>query len=111
MDLYSQALQPLVNTVAGLNAYWSTNPRDLTPFGCQQAKKKWFLEAGRNANQGVNQSSIPFSQYLPQSLTAWTLLKYHGMGPFYVKLKEFQDKIATKDQIQVQEANLGERRL
>lgn len=92
MELYSQALQPLVSTVAGLNAYWSSNPRDLTPFGCQQAKKKWFMEAGRNANQGVKATVHTVFAILASISHGMDLLKYHGMGPFYVKLKEFKEE-------------------
>ncbi|EDU50580.1 helicase C-terminal domain containing protein [Pyrenophora tritici-repentis Pt-1C-BFP] len=95
MDLYSEALQPLVNTVAGLNAYWSKNPRDLTPFGCQQAKKKWFMEIGRNANRGLQSTVHTIFAILASISHGMDLLKFHGMGPFYVKMKEFQDE-ATK---------------
>jgi ATP-dependent DNA helicase MPH1 len=56
MELYSQALQPLVSKVAGLNAYWSSNPLDLTPFGCQQARKKYFMDAGRSATMAWGRS-------------------------------------------------------
>ncbi len=94
MELYSQALQPLVKTVAGFNAYWSTNPCDLTPFGCQQAKKKWFMEAGRNANQGVKNVVNNVFTILASISHGMDLLKYHGMGPFYIKMKEFQDESA-----------------
>jgi ERCC4-related helicase len=94
MELYSQALQPLVNTIAGLNAYWSKNPRDLTPYGCQQAKKKWFLEVGRNANRGVQSIVHVVFAVLASISHGMELLKYHGMGPFYIKMKEFQDEAA-----------------
>ncbi|KAH8630173.1 ATP-dependent DNA helicase [Alternaria alternata] len=94
MDLYSEALQPLVNTIAGLNAYWSKNPRDLTPFGCQQAKKKWFLEVGRNANRGLQSTVHTIFAILASISHGMDLLKYHGMGPFYIKMKEFQDEAA-----------------
>jgi ERCC4-related helicase len=90
MELYSQALQPLVNTVNGLNAYWSKNPCDLTPFGCQQAKKKWMMEAGRNATQGVKSMVHAVFSILASISQGMDLLKYHGMGPFFVKLKEFK---------------------
>lgn len=90
MELYSQALQPLVNTINGLNAYWSKNPCDLTPYGCQLARKKWMQEAGRNANQGVKSMVNTVFSILASISQAMDLLKYHGMGPFYVKLKEFK---------------------
>jgi ERCC4-related helicase len=90
MELYSQALQPLVNTVNGLNAYWSKNPCDLTPYGCQQARSKWSKEAGRNANQGVKSMVNAVFTILASISQGMDLLKYHGIGPFYVKLKEFK---------------------
>ncbi|KAH8725310.1 hypothetical protein GQ44DRAFT_707504 [Phaeosphaeriaceae sp. PMI808] len=90
MELYSQALLPLVKTVAGLNAYWSTNPLDLTPFGCQQARQRWLQEAGRNANQGVKSTVNAVFSILASISQGMDLLKYHGIGPFYVKMKEFR---------------------
>jgi ERCC4-related helicase len=107
MELYSQALQPLVNTVNGLNAYWSKNPCDLTPYGCQQAKKKWFLEAGRNANQGVKSMVQAVFAILASISQGMDLLKYHGMGPFFMKLKEFRkesEKTKSKYRKQILES-------
>ncbi|KAL5115306.1 3'-5' DNA helicase [Pleosporales sp. CAS-2024a] len=103
MELYSQALQPLVNTVNGLNAYWSKNPCDLTPYGCQQARSKWAQEAGRNANQGVKFMVNAVFTILASISQAMELLKYHGLGPFYVKLKEFKKESgATKSKYKKQ---------
>ncbi|KAH4076911.1 ATP-dependent DNA helicase [Parastagonospora nodorum] len=104
MELYSHALQPLVNTVNGLNAYWSKNPCDLTPYGCQQARNKWISEAGRHANQGVKSMVNAVFTILASISQAMDLLKYHGMGPFYVKLKEFKkesDKSKSKYRKQI----------
>lgn len=104
MELYSHALQPLVNTVNGLNAYWSKNPCDLTPYGCQQARNKWSSEAGRHANQGVKSMVNAVFTILASISQSMDLLKYHGMGPFYVKLKEFKkesDKSKSKYRKQI----------
>jgi ERCC4-related helicase len=90
MELYSQALQPLVNTVNGLNAYWSKNPCDLTPYGCQQARQRWMQDAGRSANQGVKSMVNTVFTILASISQSMELLKFHGMGPFYMKLKEFK---------------------
>ncbi|CBX95341.1 hypothetical protein IAQ61_004161 [Plenodomus lingam] len=92
MDLYRQALQPLVNTISGLNAYWSKDPCDLTPYGCQQAKSKWTLEAGRHANQGVKSIVHAVFAILSSISQGMELLKYHGIGPFHVKMKDFQNE-------------------
>lgn len=92
MDLYSQALQPLVNQVAGLGAYWSNDPRTLTPYGCTQAASKWANEAGRHANQGVKNMVRTILTLLASIAHAMDLMKYHGMAPFYTKLKDFKDE-------------------
>jgi ERCC4-related helicase len=108
MELYSQALQPLVNAVAGLNAYWSKNPRDLTPYGCTQARQKWSQEAGRNANQGVKSMVNSIFSILASISHGMDLLKYHGIGPFYVKLEEFKkecQKTKSKYKKQVLESD------
>ncbi|UPX11523.1 DNA helicase [Ascochyta rabiei] len=91
MDLYSQALQPLVNQVAGLGAYWSNDPRTLTPFGCTQAASKWTNEAGRHANPGVKNMVRTILTLLASIAHGMDLLKFHGMAPFYTKLKDFRD--------------------
>lgn len=91
MDLYSQALQPLVNQVAGMGAHWSNDPRTLTPFGCTQAATKWVNEAGRHANNGVKNMVRTILTLLASIAHGMDLLKYHGMAPFYTKLKDFRD--------------------
>jgi len=103
MDLYSQALQPLVNTISGLNAYWSKDPRDLTPYGCQQAKQRWMLEVGRNVNQGVKSIVQAVFSILASISQGMELLKYHGLGPFHVKMREFQNEsLKTKSKYKKQ---------
>lgn len=91
MELYSQALQPLVNQVAGVGAYWSKDPRTLTPFGCTQAATKWVNEAGRHANPGVKNMVRTILTLLASISHGMDLLKFHGMAPFYTKLKDFRD--------------------
>ncbi|KAF9699703.1 hypothetical protein EKO04_002412 [Ascochyta lentis] len=91
MELYSQALQPLVNQVAGMGAYWSNDPRTLTPYGCTQAAAKWTNEAGRHANPGVKNMVRTILTLLASIAHGMDLLKFHGMAPFYTKLKDFRD--------------------
>lgn len=91
MELYSQAIQPLVRKVYGLNAFWSPNPLDLTPYGCTQASRKWFQDAGRNASPGEKSMVMTIFTILGSLSQGMELLKYHGIGPFYTKMKEFQN--------------------
>jgi ERCC4-related helicase len=94
MDLYSQALQSCVNVIAGLNAFWSKNPLDITPFGCVTARAKWNKEAGRHANQGQKSMVQAVFTVLSSVSQGIELLKYHGIKPFYVKMKDFKESQA-----------------
>jgi ERCC4-related helicase len=94
MELYSQALQPCVNKVAGMNAFYSNNPLDITPYGCVQARGKWNREAGQHANQGQKAMINAVFTVLGSVSQGIELLKFHGIRPFYVKMKEFRDSQA-----------------
>ncbi|KAL1603719.1 3'-5' DNA helicase [Paraconiothyrium brasiliense] len=104
MDLYSQALQPTVNKVAGLNAFYSKDPLDITPYGVTLARKRWAQDAGQRATpaqKGMVNSVFTILGSISQGME---LLKFHGIGPFYVKMKEFresqsQGKSKTKESI------------
>lgn len=92
MNLYSEALQPLVKIVVGQNAYYNSDPRSLTPYGCTQASSKWMQDAGRNANQGQKAMVRNVFTILASISHGMDLLKYHGIGPFYDKMKAFKDE-------------------
>jgi ATP-dependent DNA helicase MPH1 len=91
MELYSQALQPLVNKVAGQGAFWSSNPLDLTPYGCTMAQKKWAAGLGKNTSFPVKSMINTVFQILASLSQGMELLKYHGIGPFYMKMKAFKE--------------------
>jgi ERCC4-related helicase len=103
-DLYSQALQPTVNKVAGLNAFYSKDPLDITPYGVTLARKRWMQDAGQRATpaqKGIVNTAFTVLGSISQGME---LLKFHGIGPFYVKMKEFkesqtQGKSKTKESI------------
>ncbi|KAF2682721.1 P-loop containing nucleoside triphosphate hydrolase protein [Lentithecium fluviatile CBS 122367] len=94
MELYSKALQSCVNKIAGLNAFYSTNPLEITPFGCMQARKRWYQEAGKHTNQGQKAMVHAVFTVLGSISQGMELLKFHGIKPFYVKMKEFKESQA-----------------
>lgn len=93
MELFSKALQPLVNMLAGMNAYWSRDPMSLTPYGCNQARQRWMSDAGKRASRvEVGMVNRIFS--ILASLSHGTdLLKFHGIAPFYYKMLAFRNEI------------------
>ena len=94
MELFSKALQPAVDKICGLNAYWSKDPLSLTPYGCTQARQRWFCsDAGRNAHPGLKNMIMNIFSLLARLSHATELLKYHGIGPFYQKLLVFRNEI------------------
>ncbi|EAW08421.1 3'-5' DNA helicase [Aspergillus clavatus NRRL 1] len=91
MDLFSRTLQPLVDQLCSLNAYWGKDPMALTPFGLTKARQQWMLsDAGRNANYGLKGKVNAIFTVLASLAHAIDLLKYHGITPFYRHLVHFR---------------------
>ena len=97
MELFSKALQPLVNKLTGMNAYWTRDPMALTPFGCTTARQKWMSsDAGRRAHMGVKGMVNGIFSILASLAHGIELLKYHGIGPFYQKILEFRTETESE---------------
>lgn len=93
MDLFSKALQPILDKLNGMNAYWNKDPMALTPYGCNQARSNWMQsDAGRKANFGLKGMVNTIFTLLASLSHGTELLKYHGIGPFFQKVLAFQDE-------------------
>ncbi|KAL8919159.1 MAG: hypothetical protein Q9208_006919 [Pyrenodesmia sp. 3 TL-2023] len=93
MDLFAKALQPLVDKLCGLNAYWGKDPMSLTPYGCTQARQRWMSsDAGRKAHWGLKGMVMTIFSLLASLSHGIELLKFHGIGPFYRKALAFRDR-------------------
>lgn len=91
MDLISAALQPLVNTLQTMNAYWGRDPLALTAYGLTKARQQWMAsDAGRNANFGLKGMVNSIFTVLASLAHGIDLLKYHGIVPFYRHLLHFK---------------------
>ncbi|KAL9595874.1 MAG: hypothetical protein Q9219_006179 [cf. Caloplaca sp. 3 TL-2023] len=93
MDLFAKALQPLVDKLCGMNAYWGRDPMTLTPYGCNQARTRWMSsDAGRKANFGIKGMVNTIFSLLASLAHGIELLKFHGIGPFYHKALAFRNE-------------------
>ncbi|KAL4915742.1 hypothetical protein BDW62DRAFT_187831 [Aspergillus aurantiobrunneus] len=91
MDLLSSTLQPLVDQLRTLNAYWGRDPMALTPYGLTKARQQWMMsDAGRNANFGLKGKVNAIFTVLASMAHGIDLLKYHGITPLYRHLLHFQ---------------------
>jgi ATP-dependent DNA helicase MPH1 len=91
MDLLSKALQPSVDQLRSLNAYWGRDPMTLTAYGLTKARQQWMgSDAGRNANFGLKGKVNALFTVLASLAHAIDLLKYHGIVPFYRHLVSFR---------------------
>ncbi|KAL8842538.1 MAG: hypothetical protein Q9170_000492 [Blastenia crenularia] len=97
MDLFAKALQPLVDKLCGMNAYWGKDPMTLTPYGCNQARTRWMSsDAGRKANFGTKSMVNTIFSLLASLAHGIELLKFHGIGPFYHKTLSFRNETRDK---------------
>ncbi|KAL2812053.1 hypothetical protein BJX63DRAFT_421963 [Aspergillus granulosus] len=91
MDLLSSTLNPLVDQLRQLNAFWGRDAMSLTPFGLTKARQQWMMsEAGRNANLGLKGKVMAIFTVLASMAHGIDLLKYHGITPLYRHLVHFQ---------------------
>ena len=96
MDLFSRALQPVLDKLNGMNAYWARDPMTLTPYGCNQARQRWMAsEAGKKASFGVKGMVNTIFSLLASLAHGIELLKFHGIGPFYHKVLAFRNEISA----------------
>ena len=94
MDMLSKALQPLVNQLNSMNAYWGKDPMTLTPYGLTQARGKWMSsDAGRRANFGLKGMVNSIITVLARLAHAIEMLKFHGITPFYRSVLGFRNGI------------------
>lgn len=91
MDLLSKTLQPLVDQLRTLNAYWGRDPMALTAYGLTKSRQQWMLsDAGRNSSFGLKGKVNAIFTVLASLAHGIDLLKYHGITPFYRHLLHFQ---------------------
>ena len=97
MDLYSKAVQPVLNIVIGKTSYWQKDPVALTPYGCTKALTQWMnSDAARRANPGLKGMVRSVFANLASLSHNMELLKYHGITPFYNGLLNFQRETETR---------------
>lgn len=97
MDLFSKAMQPVLNRLVTQNAYWGRDPMQLTAYGLTKARQQWNAsDAGRNANgatKGILNRIFTLLAGLAHSIE---LLKYYSIGSFYHKMMTFSQDDNSK---------------
>lgn len=89
-DLFSKALQPLVDKLSSQKIIYSRDPMHLTTFGLLKSRQEWMNGQGRHVNQGVKFMIIAVFSILQSLAHAIKLLNFHGIKPFYNGLAEFR---------------------
>ncbi|KAL1304021.1 hypothetical protein AAFC00_000462 [Neodothiora populina] len=94
MELLSKAIQPVLSKLNGQNAFWNRDPMKLTAFGCTIAQREWSKsEPGRKAPQAIKGMVVSIFSVLSSLAHGISLLKFHGIVPFYHNMCEFQNEV------------------
>lgn len=94
MELFSKALKPSLEKLCSQNAYWNRDPMQLTAYGLTLQRQKYTAsEAGRRAAQPVKGMVNAIFTVLSSLAHGVSLLKFHGIGPFYSSVREFQKTV------------------
>jgi ATP-dependent DNA helicase MPH1 len=92
LDLFSKALQPLLNQLVSLNAYWGRDPSSLTAFGLTKARQQWMgSDAAKKGGFALKGRANAIFSVLASLAHAIELLKFHGIGSFYRNLMNFEN--------------------
>ncbi|PNS20925.1 hypothetical protein CAC42_2856 [Sphaceloma murrayae] len=98
MELFSKALQPILDKLKSQNATWMTNPRKISAYGLTISQRDWSKsEAGRNASWPVKSMVSSSFKVLSSLAHAMTMLKFHGVGPFFRKIASFRREVDEAD--------------
>jgi ATP-dependent DNA helicase MPH1 len=97
-ELFTKALQPLVDKLSSQNIYYGRNPMALTAYGLLQAQKEWFATRGKSANQGVQFMMRAIFSVLTSIAHSIKLLNFHGIKPFYDNLVDLRSDQEDKGQ-------------
>jgi len=92
LELFCAATRPLLTKLCSQNVYWTKNPESITLFGLKTSCDKWAKsEAGKNATFAIKGMVRAIAAVMMTLAHNLELLKYHGIGPFYHKMKVFAD--------------------
>ncbi len=90
LELLATSLQPLMNKLHSQGAAWGRDPTRITLFGLKRSWEKWQTsEAGRKAPQAITGMVRAICQPLMSLAHNIEILKYHGIGPFFRKMRMF----------------------
>lgn len=95
-ELFTKALQPLIDKLSQQNIYYGRNPMALTAYGLMQTQKDWFASRGRSANQGVQGMMRAIFSVLTGIAHSIKLLNFHGIKPFYDNLFDLRSEQEDK---------------
>lgn len=91
-ELFTKALQPLVEKLSQQNIFYGRNPMALTAFGLLQSQKEWFATRGRSANQALQGMMRAIFSTLTSIAHSIKLLNFHGIRPFYDNLVDMRSE-------------------
>nr|POF07834.1 atp-dependent dna helicase mph1 [Quercus suber] len=96
MEHLTKALKPSLDKLNTQNAYWSRDPMSLTAFGMNQSRRTWAQsDAGRKAPMAVKGMVNAIFTVLSSFGHSISLLKFHGITPFYTNVLEVQRQVES----------------
>ncbi|SPN97572.1 related to RNA helicase MPH1 [Cephalotrichum gorgonifer] len=92
-DLFTKALQPLVDKLTQQNIYWGRDAMSLTTYGLVKASQDWYKGPGRHANQGVQNMLRAVFSVLQSVAHSIKLLNFHGIKPFFDSMATIRSEV------------------
>ena len=95
-ELFSKALQPLVDKLSAQNIYFGRDPMSISTYALVRSREDWLKSAGRHVNQGLKFAMLAVFAVLQSLAHSIKLLNFHGIKPFYDYLRHFRAEEEAK---------------
>lgn len=92
VELFGAAVGPVLSQLNSQNAHWSRDPTMITLFGLKKSRDSWNNTAGKNAGWGTKKWVNGMFTTLMKLAHNLSLLKFHGIGPFYRNMLSFEEQ-------------------
>ncbi|RMZ86737.1 hypothetical protein DV736_g6037, partial [Chaetothyriales sp. CBS 134916] len=96
LELFDQAVTPVLSQLTSQGAYHERRPTNMNLYGLKMARDRWAQSAAANvAEMGLKMKIKRIFEVLMSLAHSIDLLKFHGIGPFYHKMVNFENEAGS----------------
>ncbi|RMD39980.1 hypothetical protein DV735_g5161, partial [Chaetothyriales sp. CBS 134920] len=96
LDLFDQVVTPVLSQLTSQNLYHERRPTNMSLYSLKMARDRWAQGAAASmAAMGLKMKIKRIFEVLMSLAHSIDLLKFHGIGPFYHKMRSFENEAGS----------------